>query len=283
MRRLLILILCLLTIGGCSSSTANNSTPSPTNTPKLTEEEIIKIIDNLEMQGLELSYYDAAFLIDGVKEYGFGIRTDGHFLFIDSSMIVEPETNLFATFDSKCFYNYKLKQVVNNYSCSNKVIEDGNKSVKFMEEIISNLGYDLNTIKDILLYVEENKYNTTIKAEPTPTISPSINPDKVDNDRQKETITTGQKNALKSAYDYLNYSSFSYKGLIDQLEFEGYTTEEATYAVDNCGADWKKQAEKKAQSYLEYSSFSRQGLIDQLIFEGFTKEEAEHGVSAVGY
>ncbi|MBQ6524668.1 MAG: Ltp family lipoprotein [Atopobiaceae bacterium] len=71
--------------------------------------------------------------------------------------------------------------------------------------------------------------------------------------------------------------------LVGQLEFEGYTHEEATFAADNCGADWNEQAAKCAQSYLEYTSFSRQGLIDQLVFEGFTYEQAEYGVSAVGY
>lgn len=43
--------------------------------------------------------------------------------------------------------------------------------------------------------------------------------------------------ALERAYEYLEYTAFSYTGLIDQLEFEGFSTSEATYAVDNCGAD----------------------------------------------
>lgn len=97
------------------------------------------------------------------------------------------------------------------------------------------------------------------------------------------TATIGELNALEKALSYLNYTSFSRSGLIDQLEYEGFSTEEATYGVDNCGADWNEQAAKKAQSYLDYSSFSRQGLIDQLVFEGFTQEQAEYGVSAVGY
>ena len=52
------------------------------------------------------------------------------------------------------------------------------------------------------------------------------------------------KNALKSADSYLRYSAFSHDGLINQLEYEGYSTEEATYAADNCGADWDEQALK---------------------------------------
>ena len=55
-------------------------------------------------------------------------------------------------------------------------------------------------------------------------------------------VTMGEKNALESAKSYLDVSPFSHSGLIQQLEFEGYTTEEATYAADNCGADWNEQA-----------------------------------------
>lgn len=98
-----------------------------------------------------------------------------------------------------------------------------------------------------------------------------------------DTMTMGQKNALGTALDYLDYTAFSRSGLISQLEFEGYSTEDATFAVDNCGADWKEQAALCAQNYLDYTSFSRQGLIDQLVFEGFTQEQAEYGVTAVGY
>lgn len=92
-----------------------------------------------------------------------------------------------------------------------------------------------------------------------------------------------QKNALSKAQDYLSFTAFSYSGLISQLEYEGFSTEDATYAVDNCGADWNEQAAKKAQDYLDYSSFSRQGLIEQLEYEGFSAEQAEYGVTAVGY
>lgn len=86
--------------------------------------------------------------------------------------------------------------------------------------------------------------------------------------------TLGEQNALESAYAYLSSLSFSYTGLIEQLEHEGFTNAEATYAADNCGADWNEQAAKSAQSYLDFSSFSRDGLIDQLQYEGFTYDQA---------
>lgn len=91
------------------------------------------------------------------------------------------------------------------------------------------------------------------------------------------TVTSGQRNALKSAESYLRFSAFSYTGLIEQLEYEGFSNEDATYAADHCGADWKEQAVKCAESYLKYSSFSKSGLIDQLEYEGFTHEQAEYG------
>lgn len=96
-------------------------------------------------------------------------------------------------------------------------------------------------------------------------------------------MTKEQTNALNQAKRYLTYSSFSYSGLIKQLDYEGYSNEAATYAVDNCDVDWNEQAAKMANSYLSYSSFSKEKLIEQLEYEGFTREQAEFGVSQAGY
>ncbi|MBT2585104.1 Ltp family lipoprotein [Arthrobacter sp. ISL-95] len=94
--------------------------------------------------------------------------------------------------------------------------------------------------------------------------------------------TVSQRNALRKASDYLEFSAFSYPGLIKQLEFEKYSATDATWAVDRVKVDWNEQAAKKAKSYLDFTSFSRAGLIDQLLFEGFTPEQAEYGVSQTG-
>lgn len=113
---------------------------------------------------------------------------------------------------------------------------------------------------------------------PASASSPSISQEK-----QAETVTMGQKNALRKAKEYLAVMPFSHSGLAKQLEFEGYTSEEATYGADNCGADWNDQAAKKAKEYLDISAFSRDGLIKQLEYEGFTNAQAIHGVTANGY
>ncbi len=76
--------------------------------------------------------------------------------------------------------------------------------------------------------------------------------------------------------------AFSRSGLIHQLEFESFTTEDATYGVDALAADWNEQAAKSAAGYLDVMAFSRSGLIHQLVFEGFTQDQAEYGVSTTG-
>ena len=99
---------------------------------------------------------------------------------------------------------------------------------------------------------------------------------------QDSSATIGERNALREAKDYLDYTSFSRAGLIDQLEYEGYSYEESVYGVDNCGADWKEQALRCAKDYLVYSAFSKEGLEGQLEYEGFTSEETAYGVENCG-
>jgi colicin import membrane protein len=95
-------------------------------------------------------------------------------------------------------------------------------------------------------------------------------------------LTISQSNAVEKAISYLEYTAFSKKGLVKQLEFEGFTTADAEFAASYIDVDWFEQAALKAASYLDFSSFSRKGLIDQLIFEGFTREEAVYGVDQTG-
>lgn len=95
--------------------------------------------------------------------------------------------------------------------------------------------------------------------------------------------TMGQKNAVKKAKSYIKTMPFSYEGLIYQLEFEGFSSEEAVYGADHCEADWKEQCVEKAKDYLDLMAFSREGLADQLKFEGFTEEEIEYALNTIGY
>lgn len=96
-------------------------------------------------------------------------------------------------------------------------------------------------------------------------------------------LTLAQQNAIKSGRSYLEFMGFSRPGLISQLEYEGYTTEEAGLAADTIAPDWNAEAAESAKSYLDTMAFSRQELLDQLLYEKFTPEQAEFGVAAVGY
>ena len=95
-------------------------------------------------------------------------------------------------------------------------------------------------------------------------------------------MTVSQANALESAESHLDFTGFSRSGLIEQLEFEGYSTADATFAVDTVTVDRAEQAARSAKSSMDFSSFSRSSLIDQLEFEGHTSEQAEYGADSVG-
>lgn len=99
---------------------------------------------------------------------------------------------------------------------------------------------------------------------------------------EDDDATMGEKNALRTAKQYLDFSAFSYEGLIAQLEFEEYTHDEAVYAADNCGADWFEQALLSALNYLDFTVFSYTGLIEQLEYEEFTTEQATYGADNCG-
>lgn len=94
--------------------------------------------------------------------------------------------------------------------------------------------------------------------------------------------TVSQRNAVRTANDYLDYTAFSREGLIKQLEYDDFSTADATFAVDHITVDWNVQAAKAAKAYLDYSGFSRGGLIDQLEYDGFTSAQAAYGASAAG-
>jgi hypothetical protein len=94
--------------------------------------------------------------------------------------------------------------------------------------------------------------------------------------------TVAQAQARISAATYLATAAFSRTGLLEQLDYEGFTTADAEHGVKSLSVDWDEQAALSAASYLEMGGFSRDGLIDQLVYEGFTQDQAEHGVDQVG-
>src|SRR5699024_9653926 len=62
------------------------------------------------------------------------------------------------------------------------------------------------------------------------TAKKDTNEEDKEEDRSSETVS--QQNAVGAAKNYIEYTAFSKTGLIEQLEFEGFSNEDATYAVN---------------------------------------------------
>lgn len=153
-----------------------------------------------------------------------------------------------------------------------------NRSVyDFAPDIMEWFNDDYKKAYSTLHPDEEEQSQATSNEEPTTSTTEITIPSTT-----TEAVTIGQKNALDSAKSYLRLMAFSYDGIIKQLEYEGFSNSEASYAADNCGADWNEQALKSAKSYLDVMAFSYDRLIKQLEYDGFTHEQAVYGADNCG-
>lgn len=123
-----------------------------------------------------------------------------------------------------------------------KIIKDENNNLRF--ELLS--GFDIvgNTNSEFkALYIsadneldsqyEKGKNEVNSLAENYKIINVSDNTTNATSHTQ--TITLGMKNALKKAKEYLETMAFSRQGLIEQLEYEGFSNEQIQYAIDGVG------------------------------------------------
>jgi hypothetical protein len=108
-------------------------------------------------------------------------------------------------------------------------------------------------------------------------------PGMVQNTARMAAVTVGQREALVDARSYVQMGGFSLKSLVSQVEFDGFSSANATYGATHAGANWNQQAAEDARSYMQMGGFSASGLIGQLEFDGFTVAQAKFGAKAVGY
>lgn len=183
---------------------------------------------------------------------------------INNSKLSTYQTNLSILFlcnknDEGSYYEY---QFYNNDKVYNLTFRAYSHHY-FSQDSIDN-------VLDSISLLESQ--NTTEKTTDKPTEPPTTKPN----------VSKGQENALEQAKSYISHSAFSYNELIEQLEFEKYSHDEAVYGADNCGADWNAEALEQAKSYISHSAFSYSELYDQLIYEQFTADQAQYGVDNCG-
>lgn len=86
----------------------------------------------------------------------------------------------------------------------------------------------------------------------------------------------GREAALNAVDRVMEKGWNSYETVIWALEREGFAHEDAVYAADNCGADWKAEALKDAQQTLD---FSKKEVLEFLENGGFTADEISYAMA----
>ena len=128
---------------------------------------------------------------------------------------------------------------------------------------------------------------TSTKTAQTKTASEKTGKKEKSAAKKKPEMTSGQKNALEAAQNYLDTMPFSKAGLIQQLSSsagDGYPKADATFAANHVGADWSEEAVEAAQNYLDTMPFSKAGLIEQLSSSAgdkYTRAQARYAASKV--
>lgn len=136
---------------------------------------------------------------------------------------------------------------------------------------------------DIETVAEQPAIEEAPESEPAEPEAPVVEEPEPAPEPEEPSLTVSQEQAVISADGYLFMGGFSRSGLIGQLEYEGFSTDDATFAVDSLDVDWSEQAALSAAGYMDMGGFSAQSLLDQLLYEGFTQKQAAYGVGSVGF
>ncbi|MCC3289810.1 Ltp family lipoprotein [Arthrobacter sp. zg-Y1110] len=128
--------------------------------------------------------------------------------------------------------------------------------------------------------VSQEDSGTVVEA-PAPTATPAETyiPFVSDAPTLDPSVPKEYQEVMQSAQGF-TYMSLSKADMIDKLVYTGYSPEEAQYAVDNLGVDFKEHALKKAQEYKEWGD-SPEEIHHMLVSEygeKFTPEEADYAI-----
>ena len=168
-------------------------------------------------------------------------------------------------------------------------LSKSDKGIKLQDESGKdhNEYFIINKNGDLEFWSENGNYYTAPKVSDAKLEQTQVKSEKVTLEKPKG-LSRPQKNAVRSAKQYISMTGFSRDGLIDQLSSEygdGYEVTDATIAVDSLNINWNEQAVKSAKNYLDMTGFSCNGLIEQLSSSAgdkYTVNEATYGAQQAG-
>lgn len=168
-------------------------------------------------------------------------------------------------------------------------LSKSDKGIKLQDESGKdhNEYFIINKNGDLEFWSENGNYYTAPKISDAKPEQTQVKSEEVTLEKPKG-LTGPQKNAVRSAKQYISMTGFSRDGLIEQLSSEygdGYEVADATVAVDSLNINWNEQAVKSAKNYLDMTGFSCNGLIEQLSSSAgdkYTTSEANYGAQQAG-
>lgn len=100
---------------------------------------------------------------------------------------------------------------------------------------------------------------------------------------EADDVKTGHKNAYNTAKKRVDNDAMSRSAVYKDLINNGYSDEEALYAVDECGIDWNDSCYRYGKFRLKYNNFSKKQLETDLQGKGFEQSEIEYALDKLGY
>lgn len=260
---------------------------------KKTEEKVEKTVINNQNKFYEKQWFMWVMLVF--------FAPVGIFLMWKFNNTFQKKTKIILTIVFAIFFiivasNSGENTATNDSSSSNN--NNSTPSTEVSKKKVTIIDFSSMKEHEILIWCNDNNLTCNFKREYSNTvvkdgfIKQSINAEEQVLENTKITITyslgkeptMGQKNALKKAESYSKLMHMSKAKIYEQLTSEygeGFTAEEAQYAIDNIEADWKANALAKAKSYQTTMNMSKSRIYEQLTSqygEGFTAEEAQYAI-----
>lgn len=159
--------------------------------------------------------------LESIKDAGAGILGEVSEYNLDSSFDISGGTEVRVyTMNQSNLYTVALGNNENagagfliffNRGTANNMGELNDEAMEF---ILNSIAFDPSQATPFISSAEKNE-NQPSSTQASPTVS--------------------QSNAVKKAKSYLRSSSFSRSGLIEQLEYEGFTSEQAAHGANSVG------------------------------------------------